>query len=222
MAVEKALLFATKEATYALDGVDDEFYLAFDLITSEKHNFKIDVTTHPVEEGLTITDFTQKTQEKGQLTGMITNFSLYQGEIESNRAQDAFDLLWSYQDNIVPVNIATTLRYYSGMIITHVSASRAPKTGEAQSFSISFQKLTTTRLATTRVAKNRVRLPTTAELNAQAESRKKSATLKSNEGLRVFSSNGRKSYFSNILERWGINFNLKDTRVENIKSMETK
>lgn len=188
-------MFSTRGTEYGINGVDDGFTLTFDIITEEKHNFRINASEHPVEEGMTITDFTQRTQEKGMFTGMISNFGLKRGELLSNHAQDAFDTLWAYRDNVVPVNIATTLRYYENMIITNVSASRSGKSGEAQSFNISFQKLDIVMLETTTVSKNRVRLPSKAELKAQADSnKKKTKKLKSGEIVRVASSAGYEDY----------------------------
>jgi hypothetical protein len=144
---ESALLFSARNRDMSISG--DGINIVLDIITKEKHEWSLKVSTHPVEEGVPFSDHIQKELRKGNIVGLISNFGLKRGELESNYAQDAFDLFEQYRDNAVPVTIVTTLKVYENYIITKVGAARSGGSGEAQSFPISFQEFRTVNLRVT-------------------------------------------------------------------------
>ena len=48
----------------------------FSLIKEEKHNFKTNVSYHPIEKGSPVTDHLQRDLRTGSYTAMVSNFSL--------------------------------------------------------------------------------------------------------------------------------------------------
>lgn len=144
---ESALLFSARNRDMAITGNGINF--TFDILTQESHSWKVTPSTHPVQKGSPFIDHIKKEIRTGNITGFITNFGLKRGELESNYAQDAFDLLENYRDNVVPVTIVTTLKVYENYIITKGGADRSGSSGEAQSFPISFQEFQTVKLRDT-------------------------------------------------------------------------
>lgn len=139
MATNKsALLFSARKRDMAISG--DGINFIFDILTQEDHSWNLKVTQHPVEDGSPFSDHVQKEVRKGSLVGLISNFGLKRGEIQSNYAQDVFDLLENYYNNSVPVTIVTTLKTYTDYVISEMRASRNGGSGEAQSYSLSFEE----------------------------------------------------------------------------------
>lgn len=135
---ESALLFSARNRGSSIAG--DGINFSFDIITNESHSWNLKVATHPVQDNSPFSDHIQKEIRKGSLVGLISNFGLKRDLLESNYAQDIFDLFEYYRDNAVPVTIATALKIYENYIITNVSSNRSGSSGEAQSFSVSFQE----------------------------------------------------------------------------------
>jgi hypothetical protein len=127
----------------------DGINFSFDILTREAHTWALKATTHPVEDGSPFTDHVQKDLRKGSLVGLISNFGLKRGELDSNYAQDIFDLFEYYRDNAVPVTIVTTLKVYREYLIIKVGGSRSGSSGEAQSFAVDFQEFRTVKLRIT-------------------------------------------------------------------------
>lgn len=115
--------------------------LSFDLLLSEDHSLESSVTSHPVEDGSEINDHLQNETPSGNITGLITNFSIKSKGIISNRAQDAFDLLYQLWEDRKLVTIYTMLRVYENMAITSAPVSRDNETGESLILQIEFQKV---------------------------------------------------------------------------------
>jgi len=141
---QSALLFSARKRDMAISG--DGINFAFDILTDEEHSWELKVTQHPVETGSPFSDHIREELRKGSLVGLITNFGLKRGEIDSNYAQDTFDLLENYKKNAVPVTIVTTLKTYENYVITKMRAARNGNSGEAQTFSLSFEEFRTIKL----------------------------------------------------------------------------
>lgn len=211
----EALMFSERESQSSIEG--EGFSLLFDSLLVETHKMKLNVTEHPIEDGNVITDFAQPEIERISVTALVSNFGLRRGELITNNAQDAFDLLWSYKTNVVPVSLATTLHFYEDMIISNVSVKRNGKSGEAQEFNIDLQKFDIVSLETTEINWNRVRLPTKAELASQAEARKKAKNKKGNgELVRTFSDDKYSNpWIQSRAKKYGLRWG-EDAKIENL------
>ena len=88
---ESALLFSARKRDMAISG--DGINFSFDILTQESHMWELKVSSHPVQEGTPFTDHIREELRKGSIVGLISNLGLKRGELDSNYAQDTFDLL---------------------------------------------------------------------------------------------------------------------------------
>lgn len=115
--------------------------ISFDLITSEDHNFRSNVTEHPVEDGSDITDHIQNQLQSGTLTGLISNFSINSTGLISNRAQDVFDALVSLWELRTLMTAMTMLKVYDNVAITEIPITRDTDSGESIVIQVSFKQV---------------------------------------------------------------------------------
>jgi len=152
--------------------------LTFDLITAETHNFNSTVTSHPVEDGSEITDHIQNEPESGSISGLISNFSIFSKGLISNRAQDAFDLLYEMWKARELVTIVTVLKTYENMAIVSSPVARDDESGESIVFQIDFQQVNVVKLQT-------VTLETEIKLKGLTKARQKQVSPGVNAGRSV-------------------------------------
>ena len=142
----------------ALTGMD---FLAggitFDLIESEVHEMKNDVTTHAVEQGSPPTDHIRNRLREGKIVGMISNYSLF-ASIGSNlavnvgplqlktRVQKAYSFLKELWRKQVPIDIVSVLEVYKNVAIVSIKMKRSGETGDAQQFEIAFREIAVRKL----------------------------------------------------------------------------
>lgn len=120
--------------------------ISFDLELAESHNFSNNITQYNVEDGSDISDHIQNDLETGFVSGFVTNFSIYDGEIFSNKAQEAFDALEDLWRNRTLVDIYTVYKVYTGVAITNIAINRDESTGESLICEISFQEFNKVKL----------------------------------------------------------------------------
>jgi hypothetical protein len=135
---KKMTLFYNSNRKYTIgDGLN---IVTFDLLLSENHTRSNVITTHPVENGVNISDHIQNNLFQGGLNGLVTNFSIKKGEITSNRAQEAFDLFERIWKARQLVTIITGLKLYKNVAITNMSTGRNQGDGESVNFSVTFRE----------------------------------------------------------------------------------
>ena len=113
---------------------------------SESHSLDSEVTSHPVENGSPISDHIERKLRSGSSSFLISNYSLKQGELSTNRVQDIYDLfkqLWKAKEL---VTLVTDLEVYENVAITKVGISRQAGVGEAGTFEVSFTEFRIIRL----------------------------------------------------------------------------
>ena len=120
--------------------------ITFDLILTESHNFNNNVTTHPVEDGSFVDDHVQNQLENGSITGLFTNFSIYDFGTFSNKAQDAFDKLVELWEAKELVRIVSVLRVYESVAIVSMPIARDEDTGEGLVVQINFKQMRVVKL----------------------------------------------------------------------------
>ena len=140
MAIQTASLFFKNNRNYGIGNID------FDLILSESHNFNNTVTQFNIEDGSNISDHIRNELFNGTVTMLITNFSLLQDGIISNRAQDAYDALESLWRERDLVTIVTVLKVFDNVAITNISINRGTDSGEALEVDVSFQEINIVKL----------------------------------------------------------------------------
>lgn len=140
MALQSVSLFFRKNRQYSFGNI------VLDLITSESHSFNNTVTQFNVEDGGVITDHIRNELFSGSMTGIITNFSLFQEGLSTNRAQDAFDALEQLWRNRELITVNTVLRVYNNVAITSLSVNKDVDSGEMIAINISFIEVNVVKL----------------------------------------------------------------------------
>lgn len=132
MATQTATLFFKSNREYKIGSI------TMDLILNETHNFTGTVTRFNVEDGSPISDHIQNDPKNGGFSGLISNFTLTEDNITTNRAQDAFDKLEELHDKKELVDVVTVLKVYENVFISNINMNKDEDTGEALFFDVSF------------------------------------------------------------------------------------
>lgn len=120
--------------------------ITFDLLLSESHIFNNNVTRYNVEDGADISDHIQNDLEAGSVSGLITNFSIYDGEVFNNKSQEAYDTIRDLWKKRQLVDIYTILQIYEQVAITNISINRDSESGESLICDFSFQEFNKVKL----------------------------------------------------------------------------
>lgn len=110
-----------------IDGAE----LIFDATISEQHTETLDLTEHPVEEGLDITDHAIIRPVEVQLINVMTLTPLIGDTAVPRRHFDLYERLRELWRLRQPVALVTRLRAYESLIITEVSTPITADDGES-------------------------------------------------------------------------------------------
>lgn len=116
--------------------------LEFNLIDTETHEWKREVTSNPVENGSPISDHIIDQPDSLTITGMISNApilglldeasGLIDGSLSSqDYVAQAFDLLDNLRQSKQLIKIYTRYKTYSNMVLQSVSIPRTPDIGDS-------------------------------------------------------------------------------------------
>lgn len=143
---------------YSVDGGERAGILEFDLLVSESHSRSNTVTSHPVENGGTITDHIKNELEQGTLNGLVSSHSIRLRTFNDigdlledtfgfvDAEQRAFDTLEAIWKARIPVTITTLMKVYDNVAITNISVNKSESDGKSITFSIGFRQLKTVSL----------------------------------------------------------------------------
>lgn len=140
MATLNTTLFFRNNRNYNVGGIN------LDIILSENYNFSSTISQFNVEDGSDISDHIRKNLFTGDLTARVTNFSLFDPILITNKAQNAYDQLKQIWQNRQLVDIVMIYDIFSNVAITNISTPRSPGIGESIEFSISFQEFNLVKL----------------------------------------------------------------------------
>jgi len=115
--------------------------ISFDIIVTEDHIHQSNVSSHSIEDGSVISDHVHNLMRAGNMTGVISNFSVNAGTIFTNRAQDAYDALVSLWEEKNIVTVYTILHTYEDVIIANMPVARDSDSGDSLMVQISFQSV---------------------------------------------------------------------------------
>lgn len=115
--------------------------LTFDATMNESGTDAIEVTKHPVEQGIEITDHSQPEPTKLSLSGVFTNTPLGDDSPEVNRDIRLYESLRALQAKREPVTVVTGIRIYQDMIITSVGGARDSGSGQEINVTVEFQQV---------------------------------------------------------------------------------
>lgn len=155
--------------------------LILDCVLSESHKSEVEVTSHNVEEGADITDHARPKPREVTLTGIVSETPInivQQRRIVESKGQ-RFETVTSTAsprgstqyveaalaklENLYAkpqlVDLITSIRKYSNMMLTSLSIPRDPKTGDALNFTAVFREV---RFATLRLVEAQTKVVKTA------------------------------------------------------------
>ncbi len=97
--------------------------VTFDGTITADHSDEVDLTTHPVEDDVDVTDHVQKKQPTLTLTGMVTNTPINAtAATEADRAILAYEALLGLLGE--EVTVTTAIRVYPNVVLTSVGVPR--------------------------------------------------------------------------------------------------
>lgn len=150
-------------------------YLSLDATPRETHTYANEMSSYPIEDGATITDFIRRVPEGLSIDGFITNAPVPYLEINQDplssgtqsanidRVRPAFEMLLQLagykigelgKGVVIPseallVDIVTGLRAYTNMVLIKLDVPRDATTGDALRFTAEFRKMDKVQLQTT-------------------------------------------------------------------------
>ena len=145
-----------------------------DVVVTEQHASDSDVTDHPVEVGVDITDHFRPKPRGLKLDCMLTDTPIGPGQFaQPGRSRDAYAVLERLKDTGVLITLTTKLRQYENLLIANLGAPIDSSTGDGLKFSMTLREIRTVESKTVPV---RVSVPRAAK---KANLGKKSAAAAS-------------------------------------------
>lgn len=172
---------ATQGASLELDeGRTISFFVwTFDATVTEQHSYMADVTQHPVESGLDITDHVQIKPFELTLTGVVTNTPIQPEEAGidlPNRIQVLYDELRLLFEERSFLTVVTGLERYENMILMSIEVPRQGPGRQAIIPSLKFIQINTVDTAFVSVASIPPRAKKKTKLDKQAKEQADAAT----------------------------------------------
>lgn len=112
--------------------------LELDLTLREGHDRSADVTDHPIEDSLDVTDHVKLKAQRYTIEGLITN-TPFDKTPDGGITQAAFDALDALVGRVVTVR--TRFKVYENMVLEQLSIPRDKTGGESLRFTGSFKQI---------------------------------------------------------------------------------
>ena len=141
-----AAQFGPELSSFDRDTFETIETVIFDAALSESYEQSVSVTSHPVEDGVSISDHAQVEPATYTLSGIITNAPLIQSPesllvTDPDRVKQADEKLTKMARERLPVYIITGLRVLTPFLITSYSVNRASESGQRLEVSLSLQEV---------------------------------------------------------------------------------
>lgn len=144
----------------------------FDNNLEEKYMRDADVTAHPIEDGVPVTDNHQARQRMFELVGEITNTPLVIEQDIPNRAQFYFEVLDALVESGQRLTITSGLKVYDNAVLKSYNVNRNYQNGQALVVALKVVQLEVVSSATVQVPDNIL----SAVLKASGKSKRKKST----------------------------------------------
>ena len=116
--------------------------LSFDATLTETGKDALEVTKHPVEEGIDITDHSRFQPATLSLSCVFSNSPMMgQGEEEVDRDVRLYEdlrAIWAVRE---PITVITSLRIWESMILKTITATRDPGGGQAVALALELEEI---------------------------------------------------------------------------------
>lgn len=144
------ILFDQKKSTNRF--VSDILSFDFHVVDSVTHEFKSDITSNPVEDGVDVTDNIRIMPYKVSMSGMVSNNhidtsiltqakNLLGGVQIGKTPNDYFDILLMIFESKKEITVYTKEKVYTDMAIESINVPRDRSTGDSLRFSIDFVQI---------------------------------------------------------------------------------
>ncbi len=144
----------------------------FDNNLEEKYTRDADVTSHPIEDGVPVTDNHQARQRMFDLVGEISNTPLVIETDVPNRAQFYFEVLDALVESGQRLTITSGLKLYEDAVLKSYTVSRNYQNGQSLVIALKIIQLEVVSSATVQVPDNILE----ATLKASGKSKRKKST----------------------------------------------
>ena len=150
-----SILFQTGNALTELD---------LDAAPTQTHVGENEITAHPVETGTAIVDHVRVKPDKLTIEGVVSDSPLDGSNTSGlDLSGAAYQQLQAMQKAGELLQVVTSLRTYTSMVITSINVPRDSKTGKALKFTIAFEQIIlvgtkTVRISTVSRAQKKVNL----------------------------------------------------------------
>lgn len=147
-----SVLFKTKVRIGV--NASDEFLpfgaVEMDASISESHKASNELTKFPVEVGVDISDHVRRQPNELQLTCVVTNHPLFPGGgLGGRRSLSAYYDVLTMLDEAQLVDVVTSLRTYTNMVIESLEVPRDDKRGESVEMKLGLREVLTVEIAST-------------------------------------------------------------------------
>lgn len=140
----------------------------------ETHTGNADVTQHPVELGVDISDHIRAKPKEYAVQGLISDYPVSSQPTNVSRAREGFLALERMKDTGQLVSVQASLKGYDNMAITSLVATKDPKTGDVLDVTMTLRQVRA-------VTSQTITLPQPKKNNAIVQP-KKDAALQDGDG----------------------------------------
>lgn len=123
-----------------------------DAAITQQHSKSAQVTKHPVESGSLISDNVVDDPDTLRIEGIVSNFPvaiLASLQFPPKRAETFDEVMQAAMDLRQPIDVITSLREYSNMIITGYEVPRDKNTSNEVRFTMTLERITIVSTSTT-------------------------------------------------------------------------
>lgn len=143
--------------------------LELDASVSEHHQTQVEVTDHPVEQGVAISDHRRRKPDTITIEGIVSNTALPDPSAgltqqrsngqdflsrsirDTGKAEDAYSQLLDLADSTTLITVVTAIRTYENMTLTELSLPRDARSGDSIRFTATFREIRVVQNATVQV-----------------------------------------------------------------------
>lgn len=157
------------------------FSLELDLVTSERHERRAEITQFPIEDGSTISDHIILRPKTIKLEGLVSNtpIQILGGLSFEDRVQNAFDVLEQLYENKEILTVVSGLDVYEDMAFSELIYPRDFTTGQALEVKATLEKISKVQMQT-------VIIP--SQTNSQQAMPEQDVGLQGAENIGIFTS----------------------------------
>lgn len=172
-----------------------------DVVVTELHASDVQITDHPVEKGVDITDHFQPRPRGLKLDCVLTDTPLEVGQPAApGRSKDAYAAIERLQAEGKLITVTTSLRQYENLLVEHLSAPVDASTGDGLKFSITLREIRTVESKTVPVRVSVPRAAKPVNLGKQTPKQADPALTEKvkSEAVKLYDSNGVQRGFGRI------------------------